>query len=62
MKLAQIIAKKYGNYVLMLMLLEDIVADLRLRASLSEEPNVLNISSSLLIRADKVIAKAKGEI
>jgi hypothetical protein len=45
----------------MLLLIEDIIADLKLRASLSEEPDVLNISSSLLIRADKLIAKVRGE-
>lgn len=40
--------------------LQDVLEDLKLRASLTDEPNVLNISRGKLIKAEKAIAKAKG--
>lgn len=40
--------------------LQDVLEDLKLRASLTDEPNVLNVSRGKLIKAEKAIAKAKG--
>ena len=39
--------------------LQDLLEDLKLRASLTDEPNVLNISCGKLIKAEKAIAKAR---
>lgn len=39
--------------------LQDLLEDLKLRASLTDEPNVLNVSRGKLIKAEKAIAKAR---
>lgn len=41
--------------------LQDLMADLKLRASLTDEPNVLDVSHGRYIKAEKAIAKALGE-
>ena len=40
--------------------LQDVLEDLKLRASLTDEPNVLNVSCGKLIKAEKAIANAKA--
>ena len=40
--------------------LELLIADMKLRASLSENPHVLDVSCGIYLKAEKAIAKAKG--
>lgn len=40
--------------------LQELIDDLKLRASLTDEPDVLNVSCGKLIKAEKAIAKAHG--
>lgn len=40
--------------------LQDLLEDLKLRASLTDEPNVLDVSHGRYIKAKKAIARARG--
>lgn len=53
---------KVGEEISMALLeaLQDLLEDLKLRASLTDEPDVLNVSRGKLIKAEKAIARAKG--